>query len=418
MQVTESVGKVISLPESDLSITLNGIEEVPAAQLRMSTNYEEPGLPIAAFDVRKGDGPPFKYFAMATMPMYPNQAPDPKRVGPPTTEPLVEINYHRAPIVDDKTNGLRGAVEILGTKEGKLYYRVFGRSKDGKIVGDLRPDRGPIELGQPINAFGGNPGMPMTIAFQVDEYLLSGTKTQTFKPMVLERSQLGNGIAPSLVSMTVKDGDGRRPGFYVRRSQDSEPRWQTVDFGTRTFRIAYDINRDPLGFDVKLIDFERTFDPGTDQAASYLSRVLVNDPAHNVVDHPVTISMNEPMKHQGYTFYQSSFIPEFDARTNERTGRFQSVFRVRYDPSWQVVYLGCMLVSLGAFLQFYMRAGLFTDGGKREREMAAKKAETKGSSKNVPPAPKPASEERTKRPPARRVRGHPLIPFSCRPTTR
>ena len=30
------------------------------------------------------------------------------------------------------------------------------------------------------------------------------------------------------------------------------------------------------------------------------------------------------------------------------------------------------MVVLGAFVQFYMRAGVFTDGGKRERERAAR----------------------------------------------
>ena len=39
-----------------------------------------------------------------------------------------------------------------------------------------------------------------------------------------------------------------------------------------------------------------------------------------------------------------------------------------------MIYAGCIIVVLGAFVQFYMRAGIFTDGGKRERERAAEKA--------------------------------------------
>lgn len=81
--------------------------------------------------------------------------------------------------------------------------------------------------------------------------------------------------------------------------------------------------------------------------------------------------MNNTMDHGGYTFYQSSYQPEEDPRTHRKTGRFMSVFHVRHDPGWYAKYLGCLLVVLGAFLQFYMRAGLFSDGGKREQAKAA-----------------------------------------------
>ena len=94
----------------------------------------------------------------------------------------------------------------------------------------------------------------------------------------------------------------------------------------------------------------------------------------NVRDKPYTISMNEPMTHRGYTFYQMRYSPIVDPRTNQRTGQFQSVFQVGSNPGRPIIYTGCLLVVMGAFVQFYMRAGLFTDGGKREREQAARKA--------------------------------------------
>ena len=48
------------------------------------------------------------------------------------------------------------------------------------------------------------------------------------------------------------------------------------------------------------------------------------------------------------------------------------------------------LICLGAFLQFYMRAGLFTDGGKREREKLSKR--TGGANGMPEPEAKPAHE--------------------------
>ena len=91
--------------------------------------------------------------------------------------------------------------------------------------------------------------------------------------------------------------------------------------------------------------------------------------------------MNHPLYHDGYTFYQSRYVPDLDA-SKQPTGRFQSIFQVAINPGRPIIYSGCMLVVLGAFLQFYMRAGVFTDGGKRERERAAAKAEAKATKAN------------------------------------
>jgi hypothetical protein len=52
--------------------------------------------------------------------------------------------------------------------------------------------------------------------------------------------------------------------------------------------------------------------------------------------------------------------------------------------------LGCILIVAGAFAQFYMRAGIFTDGGKRERARAAAKANRGGG---AVAAPEPEVEE-------------------------
>jgi hypothetical protein len=61
-----------------------------------------------------------------------------------------------------------------------------------------------------------------------------------------------------------------------------------------------------------------------------------------------------------------------DPHTGQRTGQFQSVFQVGVDPGRPVKYAGCIILVLGIFTQFYMRAGVFTDGGKKERERAAR----------------------------------------------
>jgi cytochrome c biogenesis protein ResB len=146
------------------------------------------------------------------------------------------------------------------------------------------------------------------------------------------------------------------------------------------YRISYDVDRKPLGFELKLDDFDVGFDPGTDQASSFASQVRLTDKSAGIDQKPITISMNEPLTHNGYTFYQSSYERMRDPRTNRETGQFASVFQVAVDPGRRIKYFGCALVVLGAFVQFYMRAGVFSDGGKRERQKSVKEQRAKASS--------------------------------------
>jgi hypothetical protein len=282
-------------------------------------------------------------------------------------------------VVDPKTNGLFGVVEVLGTPEGALYYRVFGRPKAGGTTGEIR-SKGPLVLGKEVVAFGGNPNMPMSISFIVSDFLKAGIEKEICEPIALPKGQMENGIAASQVEMTVKDSDTDvTKEFFVRRSRTLDYDWQTVVFPNAMYQVAYDVDRRPLGFEIKLEDFEVTFNPGTDQARSYVSKILLTDKAKGVEKKPMTITMNEPITHNGYTFYQSSYQPETFPRSTRKTGRFQSIFHVGYDPAREVKYAGCLLIIFGAFVQFYMRAGLFTDGGKREREKLTAKAMAKAA---------------------------------------
>ena len=86
------------------------------------------------------------------------------------------------PEVDPKTNGRFGQIEVLAGPDRSLYYRVFGRGKEGKA--ELR-SAGTLEKGKTIDAFGGGVGMPMTISFRVDDFLPSGVEKQFFVPVVL-----------------------------------------------------------------------------------------------------------------------------------------------------------------------------------------------------------------------------------------
>ena len=111
------------------------------------------------------------------------------------------------PTLDPKTNGRFGQIDVLAGPDEALYYRVFGRAKEG-TKGELRAS-GPLEKGKPILAFGGGPNMPMTITFQFDNYLPAAIEKRIYEPVVLPKGQMGNGIAACRAEMTVKRRDQR-----------------------------------------------------------------------------------------------------------------------------------------------------------------------------------------------------------------
>ena len=176
--------------------------------------------------------------------------------------------------------------------------------------------------------------------------------------------------------MTV--GDTTRE-IWIQRSESLEaPSFKPVPFGDRLYEIAYDVDRRPLGFELKLDDFEVGFEPGTEQATKFVSKVRLNDQSMGIKDKPHTISMNEPMSHRGFTFYQIALLADRRTRT-PASGRASSSRSSRWasTPAARSSTPGCIVLVLGIFAQFYMRAGVFTDGGKRERERSrGRKAKT------------------------------------------
>ncbi len=353
-------GKSLALPESDLTVTFAEVRNYPAARSVFSQVLLENTIPVASFKVRKGGGVEVVHAGWASLPMLPTVA--------SAEEKLVDIHYFRPPVLDPKSNGLFGLIEVLGIPDGTLYYRVFGRGENG--LGQLRASN-PLKKREKIIAFGGNPNMPMTISFQVEDYLTSGVEKEVCEPIELPPGKKDSGVGASLIALTMDDTTQE---FWVRGSLTLDKAWQQVAFPSGVYEVAFDADRRPLDFQLTLEDFQRGFDPGTEQPSRFASTVLLTDKERGIKDQRITIAMNQPLTHRGFTFYQQEYRPEFDPKTLQETGRFISILQVATDPGRPIKYAGCLLVVLGAFVQFYMRAGVFTDGGKKERERAAARA--------------------------------------------
>ncbi len=375
-------GKSITLPESDLTVKLEKLADFPASEGGLSRIVAEPSIPIGMFQIRRGNGPEVEHIAMGSLPMVPNVMPNPHDPAAKPPAPLASIHLMIPPVVDPRINGRFGQIEVLAGPDHSLYYRIFGRGKDGKA--ELRASA-PIAVGKTVDAFGGGANMPMTISFRVDDYLPAGVEKQIFEPVFLPKNQMEEAVPASLVEMTVGDITHE---IWIQRSEAPDgSSFKPVPFGDRLFEIAYDVDRRPLGFDLKLDKFEVGFEPGTEQATKFVSKVRLDDPTEGIKDQPHTISMNEPMAHRGFKFYQMRYSAIQDPHTGQRTGQFQSVFQVGFDPGRPIKYAGCIILVLGIFAQFYMRAGVFSDGGKRARERAARKNQSNGTTANHPEPP-------------------------------
>lgn len=349
------VGKSAPLPDSDLTATLVELGSYPDRQGRMAgvTGWDT-GPPVVKFGVRKGDAAEKTYVGWASLPMGPGDASALTEEKPGA--PPVQVAYFAPPLA-----GRFGSVEVLGTPGGELFYRVFNRSGLGP--------KGPLKEKTAVQAFGGGPNQPMSMTFEVEQFLKAGRERFTYERLDLPVGELSEAIPACLAELTV---DGETREVWLRRQEDFKPEFTPVKFARGEYGVCFDIDRLDLGFKIELEDFRVGMNPGTQEAKSFESKIRLTDEARGIKDEQVSISMNRPLTHRNYTFYQSRYVALKDDN-DQPTGEFISIFQVGYDPGRMVKYAGCLLVVLGTFLQFYMRAGVFTDGGKAERARAAAK---------------------------------------------
>lgn len=111
----------------------------------------------------------------------------------------------------------------------------------------------------------------------------------------------------------------------------------------RMYILAYVFRQIDLGFPLLLKEFKIGFNEGTKKAATYESLVQTNE------GKDVIISMNEPLKQNGFTFYQSSF--EQDDEGNP----VMSILSVNHDPGRWIKYLGSFMIVFGSILLFYFK---------------------------------------------------------------
>ena len=113
-----------------------------------------------------------------------------------------------------------------------------------------------------------------------------------------------------------------------------------------------------LPFSIALQEFTREVYPGTNMPKAFSSRIVCRDGG---VEQQALVTMNQPFRHGGYIFYQSSWGPQ-DAPPG--TPLF-SVFAVSRNPADQFPLYACVLIALGMTVHFAIRLSRYLA---RERE--------------------------------------------------
>ena len=146
-------------------------------------------------------------------------------------------------------------------------------------------------------------------------------------------------VRAEAIHLVAQEGAGRAEA-WVRLRDGVE-----LAVGREPVTVEYRPAMRELPFTIKLMDFRKITYPGIDMAAGFESDVQLTDPQRGLILMR-KISMNNPLRYRGYSFFQSSFIEG----TPETT-----VLSVRNDPGTPFVYAGFLIVIGGVVSMFILR---------------------------------------------------------------
>lgn len=123
---------------------------------------------------------------------------------------------------------------------------------------------------------------------------------------------------------------------------------QNVFVDGNVMQIDLRFERHYKPYTIKLVDFHHDLYPGTQVPKNYASDIQLSDPQLDGT-RDIKISMNQPLRYAGETFFQSSFIQ----------GDLGTVLQVVKNPGWTVPYIACTLGGAGLLVHFVMSLSRF-----------------------------------------------------------
>ncbi len=137
--------------------------------------------------------------------------------------------------------------------------------------------------------------------------------------------------------------DGKKSDPFILWGGQNHP--YTVSIGAKQFTVDMRKRLWPMPFTVDLDKFIAEFHPGTSRPEKFVSKIRRIE---NGQEAKVTIEMNEPMRYEGFTFFQASYGPP-DARPGDR---MYSVFEVVRNPADKWPEYSLYAVAFGMLVTF------------------------------------------------------------------
>ncbi|MEM6910717.1 MAG: cytochrome c biogenesis protein ResB [Verrucomicrobiota bacterium] len=179
-----------------------------------------------------------------------------------------------------------------------------------------------------------------------------GFRLIPLKPVAEAERNLGGARA------TLVAEDGTREDFLMWGGELA-PHGTTVD--GRDFAISLTRRSWTVPFLVRLDDFSYSYHPGTKKPRDFTS-IVYREEAGEIAR--AKIRMNEPMRHDGFTFFQAQF-QDFG------NGNVRSIFEVSRNPADQWPLYACIVISLGLLIHFVVKLLEFVGRSRKQRAAQA-----------------------------------------------
>ncbi len=188
----------------------------------------------------------------------------------------------------------------------------------------------------------------------------------------LATAGFGTSVLAAPQPMTYKENERNQPSAFIElvAPDQSLGTWlvstqlvmpQEFDYAGRHWKIELRTARAYQPFTLTLKKFSHDSYAGTDIPKNFSSRLHLQT-ADGRDDRDVLIYMNNPLRYAGLTFYQAGY------ENNDRT----TILQVVRNPSWELPYVACALMTLGLVVQFCIHLVGFV--AKRRPALAAKPA--------------------------------------------
>jgi hypothetical protein len=335
--------KPIEIPEHGLKIVEFVSRAEPHVEFTASADPMEIAAPAIRFKIAGGPkSPPFMRMGQEAWLWAGERNWARNQFGAAVLSVVPEVAKGKSEPIPFTTKGVEMVFRLNGSAAGGAL-EVGIQTSDGKRSTQSFPFKDPKELAGKVIQTGWKNDVQVTIF----DWIPRAKSEVSYAPA---RIQYGEGATGSAILIQAEKskiwlGLGERATFE-----------SNVGGQERRLSIGYFTRRIVLPFAIELEKFQIDRYRGTMNPMEFSSIVSVKPgsadgsapPGQEPPPKNHLISMNEPMKYGGFTFYQASYI---DAQPRPTI----SVFSVNQDPGRWLKYLGSLLIVCGSIWLFAMK---------------------------------------------------------------